>query len=275
MKHSEILAHYAISAKKSLGQNFLVQDGILEKIANIVDIAGKAVVEVGPGYGALTEKLLALHPRTLTLVEYDPTMVRILRDRIATGQIVIPEDTEFTILEQDVLAYDLEQPAIIIANIPYYITSPILFRFFYETMARPTEMVILMQREVGDKIRLASGNKQSYFSLYCAHACTSVAEIMRVAPGNFIPAPKIESSVLHFMTREKENAESDRAFLKILSVGFLHPRKFLASNFLSGLQIEKAWIVQCFESLGISLQARPAELDLATWRALANAFSRK
>ncbi len=268
MKHTEILAHYAINAKKSLGQNFLIQDGILEKIAGVASIAGKNVIEVGPGYGALTEKLLEQNPKKLTLIEYDPNMVRILRDRLARGDIRVPEGTELEILEQDVLTYDLIQEAVVIANIPYYITSPILFRFFYQTTVRPSEMVILMQREVGDKIRLASGFKPSYFSLYCSHACESVSEIMRVAPGNFIPAPKVESSVLHFVTRPKGSLEFDTKFLKVLSVGFLHPRKFLSSNLVSGLGASKELVTSLFEKLQISLQARPAELDLETWRAL-------
>ncbi len=89
--HFGILERYGIRAKKSLGQNFLVQDGILEKIAKAVDIRGKKVLEIGPGYGALTEKLLSGNPSELTLVELDPVMVQILKDRKKRSEIVPPE----------------------------------------------------------------------------------------------------------------------------------------------------------------------------------------
>ncbi|MFZ4461063.1 MAG: 16S rRNA (adenine(1518)-N(6)/adenine(1519)-N(6))-dimethyltransferase RsmA [Patescibacteria group bacterium] len=273
MKHSEILAHYNITAKKSLGQNFLVQDGILDKIAEVSEITGKNVIEVGPGYGALTQKLLDGHPKKLTLIEFDSNMVRILHDRIKQGTLVVPAGTELEIREQDVLTYDLTEEAVMIANIPYYITSPILFRFLYETTVRPSEMVILMQREVGDKIRCVNGFKSSYFSLYCTNACSVISEIMRVAPGNFIPAPKVESSVLHFVTSEKAESKSDKRFLKVLSVGFLHPRKFLASNLVSGnIGVTKEQVTACFESLGLSLQVRPGELTMSNWKDLAKAI---
>ena len=105
MNHQEILRHYGIRAQKSLGQNFLVNDGILETIAESMDITGKDILEIGPGYGALTEKILARKPKSLTLVELDKNMVSILRSRIAEGSIVIPEETTFTIIEGDILKY--------------------------------------------------------------------------------------------------------------------------------------------------------------------------
>jgi 16S rRNA (adenine1518-N6/adenine1519-N6)-dimethyltransferase len=85
--HAEILKRYAIEPKKSLGQNFLVNDMILEDIAGFIDIAGQHVIEVGPGYGALTEKLIAANPASLTLVEYDPRMIAILQDRKSRSEL--------------------------------------------------------------------------------------------------------------------------------------------------------------------------------------------
>jgi 16S rRNA (adenine1518-N6/adenine1519-N6)-dimethyltransferase len=153
MNHKEILKHYGIRAQKSLGQNFLVNDEILETIADSIQISGEDILEIGPGYGALTEKILARKPRSLTLVELDSQMVNILRSRIHEGDIFIPTETTFQIIEGDVLKHipQLSNYSII-ANIPYYITSPILFRFLHELENKPKEMVILMQKEVGDKI---------------------------------------------------------------------------------------------------------------------------
>jgi len=153
MNHLEILERYGIRAKKSLGQNFLVNDEILENIADILHIRDKNIIEIGPGYGALTEKLLVKNPKSLCLIELDPTMVRILRSRIAEKNLIISPVINFSISEGDILKYIPEQSEYsVVANIPYYITSPILFRFFYDVEHKPTDMLILMQKEVGDKI---------------------------------------------------------------------------------------------------------------------------
>ena len=153
MNHLEILRHYGIRAQKSLGQNFLVNNEILEAIADSLEITGKNILEIGPGYGALTEKILARKPKSLTLIELDKKMVSILKSRIEEGELIIPEETTFEIIEGDVLKYAPELSSYaVVANIPYYITSPILFRFLHELEKKPEEMVILMQKEVGDKI---------------------------------------------------------------------------------------------------------------------------
>ncbi len=105
MNHLEILRHYGIRAQKSLGQNFLVNDEILETIADSIDITGKDILEIGPGYGALTEKILARKPKSLTLVELDKKMIAILYSRIAEKDLIIPSETSFQIIEGDVLKY--------------------------------------------------------------------------------------------------------------------------------------------------------------------------
>ncbi len=189
----------SIRAKKSLGQNFLVDDGALSKIASACEVGGKNVVEVGPGYGALTERLLPLAPESLTLVELDADMVAILKDRLLRGDLAVPEGTEFEIRSADVLAFEPKSaPYRVIANIPYYITSPILERFLYTLPTRPEEMVILMQKEVADRI-VAKDGKESGLSLFCKNACVSIEEVAKVRAECFRPAPKVDSAVLRFV----------------------------------------------------------------------------
>lgn len=165
--HAELLKRYAIEPKKSLGQNFLVNDVILENISEFIDIENRHVIEVGPGYGALTERLIAANPASLTLVEYDPRMVSILQDRQSKHEFDFAGI--LNIIEQDVLQFDPKESSLLIANIPYYITSPILFRFLYEVTFVPTEMLILMQKEVADKITKQKGYQNSYLSLALEH----------------------------------------------------------------------------------------------------------
>jgi 16S rRNA (adenine1518-N6/adenine1519-N6)-dimethyltransferase len=134
-----------IRAKKSLGQNFLIDEEALADIASSVVVDNKHIIEVGPGYGALTDYLIASNPVSLTLVELDTDMIRILEEKY---------HSPIMILHEDVLQFTprVEQYSVI-ANIPYYITSPILFHFLYASeFTSPEEMVIMMQEEVGEKI---------------------------------------------------------------------------------------------------------------------------
>ena len=150
--HQEILKRYQIEPKKALGQNFLVNSEVLESIAAYLDISGKHVIEVGPGYGALTEHLISYNPASLTLVEYDPKMISILEDRRKRSELKF--DGEFELFHKDVLEFSPTHKSIVIANIPYYITSPILTRFLFDVEHAPSDMIILMQKEVADKITL-------------------------------------------------------------------------------------------------------------------------
>ena len=155
----EILKKYWIRAKKALGQNFLVNEEIVEDISAIVEVEWKNIVEVWPGYWALTEKLLQQSPKSLHLVVLDIDMIDIINNRQDAWEL----DTtwvEFQINNIDILKY--ESPFVhynVIANIPYYITSPILRHFLYNIDKKPEKMVILMQKAVGDRIVGAKKNK--------------------------------------------------------------------------------------------------------------------
>ncbi|MDQ1344164.1 MAG: rRNA (adenine1518-N6/adenine1519-N6)-dimethyltransferase [Patescibacteria group bacterium] len=213
---ANIVAEYGIRAKKAFGQNFLVDDAALSSIANAVDVTGKDVIEIGPGYGALTERLLAMNPRSLTLVELDSDMVAILEDRVLKGDLRIPEGTAFEILKRDVLKYGPKFSEYrVIANIPYYITSPILDRFLYELPVRPEAMVILMQKEVAERI-VAKDGKESGLSLFCKNACVSIEHVAKVPAGCFRPAPKVDSAVLRFMVDSASTDPKDGSLANVL-----------------------------------------------------------
>ena len=151
--------------------------------------------------------------------------------------------TRLTLHKGDILEYTPTTRSKIIANIPYYITSPILFRFLYDVEYSPTEMIVLMQQEVGNKIRCARGEKASYLSTALGRACTSITEIMKVGAANFIPPPRVESSVLHFVSTRGTDRMGDAEFLRVLGAGYLHPRKLLASNLAEGLNTDKSKIL--------------------------------
>lgn len=268
MKHSEILKKYDIRAKKGLWQNFLINDSILEKIASYCDIKGRDIIEVWPWYWALTEHLLAWEPKSLTLIELDKDMIKILESRMASWDLDISK-TDFKLNNIDVLKFSpAKKDYIVIANIPYYITSPILTHFFYDVENRPTDMMILMQKDVGQKIRKVAWNKNSVLSLSCDIACSKIDEILKVWPGNFVPAPKVESSVLHFALRREIDKELSSKLLKFIKWGFSEKRKKLLNNLERTSWIGREELMERFMTIWLHENVRAEELSLETWRKL-------
>lgn len=225
----ELLQKYQIRAKKSLGQNFLVDENILEKIATCTEVLWKNIVEVWSWYGALTQKLLEQYPNALHLVELDREMVEILEERIAEQDLKI-QNLDFQIFQQDVLQYTPAfQEYYVIANIPYYITSPILRHFLYDIKNIPEKMLILMQKDVADKILWGKKKKSGVLSLFIEKKCR-VSEKIFVPKESFIPAPKVESSVLLFETHQRYNHIDDAKFFELIKAGFSEPRKKCIKN---------------------------------------------
>lgn len=262
----KIIQKYKIFAKKSLGQNFLVDEHILEKISEVVDIKWKNIIEVGPGYGALTEKLLEKSPNSLHLVELDADMIDILEQRIQKGEFHIWK-IDFTIHHQDVLNFvpSFERYCVI-ANIPYYITSPILRHFLYTLENAPENMLILMQRDVGDRILQKHKNKSSVLSLIVQKKC-KVSEKLLVPKESFIPSPKVESSVLLFETYSDFDSVDDDVFLKLIKAGFSNVRKKLIKNLVAWWYNSQK-ILDFYEKHNLSENVRAEDLDIVKWTRL-------
>ncbi|MDD2907685.1 MAG: 16S rRNA (adenine(1518)-N(6)/adenine(1519)-N(6))-dimethyltransferase RsmA [Candidatus Gracilibacteria bacterium] len=259
----EILRKYNIKAKKSLGQNFLVNENIVTSISEVIEISGKNIIEVGPGYGALTEKLINKKPKTLNLVELDKDMIEILNKRKDSGDFDL-NGIDFNINNCDVLKYNPTfSDYSVIANIPYYITSPILRHFLYDVENKPEFMVILMQKDVGDKILGKGKEKTSVLSLFVSKKCI-VSEVLFVGKENFIPAPKVESSVLLFETHNLYNHINDNDFMVFIKKAFSEPRKKLSKN-LEKAGYDKDLIIQVFSKYSIGDNTRGEDLNISIW----------
>lgn len=256
----KIIQQYNISAKKSLGQNFLIDEKKVSSIWDILDISGKNIVEVWPWYWALTEKLLVKKPQSLHLVELDSDMISILEERISIWELTI-WDCDFKIFHEDVLDF---KPSFreysLIANIPYYITSPILQHFLYECENTPKAMVILMQKDVGDKILWGKKDKSSVLSLMVAKKC-NVEEKLFVGKESFSPQPKVESSVLSFELHDKFENIDDEAFLKFIKMWFAQPRKKLVKNLENGwFQKEKIEDFLCLQWFDLNFRGEDGNI---------------
>ncbi len=269
----DLLKKYNIKAKKSLWQNFLVNEKIVEDITNTLNIKKKNIIEVWPGYGALTEKLLEKNPKSLTLIELDNDMIDILNDRIQNNDLKV-WSTDFEIRNIDVLKYNPEfKEYFVIANIPYYITSPILKHFLYDVENLPEKMLILMQKDVGDKIlkwqleeekiTKKNKNKTSVLSLFVAKKAF-VREVLFVGKNNFIPAPKVESSVLLFEKHNLYDDLDDKEFLDFIKKWFSEPRKKLVKNLIKNW-LNKENLLKIFKELNLGENIRAEDLNLEIW----------
>ena len=259
----EIIKKYKILAKKSLGQNFLIDEDILESIAGIIDISWKHIIEVGPGYWALTEFLLHAKPSSLYLVELDRDMISILEDRVVTHELNT-QDVDFHIHNIDVLKFTPEMNSYsVIANIPYYITSPILRHFIYGVENSPENMIILMQKDVGDKIIGGKKDKTSVIRLLVEKRY-KVSEKLFVPPESFSPSPKIDSSVLLFKKHNNFQDIDDDKFLEIIKIWFSSNRKKLIKNLVAGWY-EKEKIIWFFQENDILEMVRWEDLSIDIW----------
>ncbi len=266
-----------VKAKKSLGQNFLTDIQTLETIANHLEVSWNHILEVWPWYGALTEYLLNQKPKSLYLVELDTDMITILKSRVAKNELQT-NGIDFEIIHQDILKFeprfwhnqDSEIHYFVIANIPYYITSPILRHFLYDIKKKPQKMLIMMQKEVGERIlegKVESERwvnkmkkiKSSVLSLMIAKKCFT-EKVCIVPKTAFSPAPKVDSIVLAFEIHEKFNDISDEKFLEFIKICFSEPRKKLQNNLIKW-NYSKESIVWRFSKLWFSELVRAEELS--------------
>ncbi|MDD5769501.1 MAG: 16S rRNA (adenine(1518)-N(6)/adenine(1519)-N(6))-dimethyltransferase RsmA [Candidatus Gracilibacteria bacterium] len=253
----KIIEKYNIKAKKSLGQNFLLDEYILNSICEITNITGENIIEIGPGFGALTGKILERKPQNLTLIELDNFMIEIINDRIKNDDLDVGQ-TNLEIINKDVLKFEtILKNYKLIANIPYYITSPILYKFLYEVQNKPNEMIILMQKEVGERI---ISKKSSVLSLFIQKKCLASEKVF-VPKNCFFPQPKIDSTVLFLQIFDKYDFLDDNLFLTFIKSSFSNPRKKMINN-LSNAGYNKEKMFKKLLELGFNENTRAEELNI-------------
>lgn len=248
-----------IRAKKSLGQNFLTDTDMLHKISHACPVEDMHIVEVGPGYGALTDFLVEQNPKSLTLVELDNDLIPLLQKKYT--------DPRITIEHKNVLDFHATSiPYSVIANIPYYITSPILFHFLSNTPTPPDNMVIMMQKEVGEKILAGKRKKpkENILSLSLGYACDSIDAITLVPKTAFYPIPKVDSIVLRFVLKKDRDLTYEKKLLTLWEASFTHPRKTLLANIRASTYSEET-CKEILLSLGYSPSVRAEEIAHTDW----------
>jgi len=249
-------------AKKSLGQNFLTSKAIVEYIIKAAELSVQdTVLEVGPGQGFLTEELLKKTGKVIA-VEKDDRLIEYLQKKFAKEVT----EKKLTIIHGDILDINLKDYGIeagnykIIANIPYYITGQIL-RLFLESNTQPEKMVLMVQKEVAERI-VTKDNKESILSI-SIKAYGVPHYIKKVSAEYFSPQPKVDSAILLIDNIQKnlfKNKEKEKKFFEIVKIGFAHKRKVLLNNLNEYKNAQEV-----FEQYGISLKIRAEELSVQQW----------
>lgn len=252
-------------AKKSLGQNFLNSKKIVEDIITASNISKEStVLEVGPGKGVLTEALLENAGKVIA-VEKDSDLIDLLNEKFEKEI----SDGRFKLINDDILECDLSKIVskdyTLIANIPYYITGA-LFRKFLSSNSQPKNMVVMIQKEVAQRI-VSRNEKESLLSI-SVKVYGEPKYIQKVPARYFSPKPKVDSAILSINNISKNFFDniSEEIFFETLKAGFAHKRKLLIRNLES--LYSKEVIKKMFDSCNVSFKARPENLSSCDWKCL-------
>ncbi|WP_156289981.1 16S rRNA (adenine(1518)-N(6)/adenine(1519)-N(6))-dimethyltransferase RsmA [Oceanobacillus salinisoli] len=273
-----ILNKYQFSFKKSLGQNFLVDVNILQNIIRHAGINKQTgALEIGPGIGALTEQL-AIHADKVVAFEIDQRLLPILED-------TLHDYSNVNLIHQDILKADIvevinenfqnDQDVHVVANLPYYITTPILMKLVRDKLP-VSSITVMIQKEVAERMA-AKPNTKSYGSLTIALQYYTEAEVVMTVPKSvFMPQPNVDSAILKLVLRETPpvHVDDEGFFFDLVKASFAQRRKTLQNNLKSYFEdkYDKDMINDILEQSGIDGKRRGESLDIGEFAHLANTF---
>lgn len=270
-----LLAKHGFSFSKSLGQNFLIDEHVLNQIADASHLTSDScVLEIGPGAGTLTRRL-AESGAKCTAVEIDKALLPVLSETMA-------DFPDFSLINMDILKVDLKalaekefsgKPFHVIANLPYYITTPIVMKLLEEKLP-VISMTLMVQKEVADRMCASCGGKE-YGALSVAVQYYSSASVICTAePHCFIPQPKVASSVVHLEIGKNPTVDvkNEKMFFALVKSAFGQRRKTLVNALSKSpyLSIDKTSVLSALEDMGLAADIRGEKLSIARFAELAN-----
>lgn len=270
LKTKNIMSKYNIRANKKYGQNFLIDDSILEKIVSESDISKKdLVIEIGPGLGNLTEYLLNAS-KYVILVEIDTKMIEVLTDRFKdySNYMLINEDILKVNIDELVKKVEKENNMSfdnikVVANLPYYITTPIIFKLL-EDENSISSITVMVQKEVAQRM-VASPKSKDFGILTLMVKYFSDADIKITVPNSsFIPEPGVTSAVIRLDKQSKYNVKNEKLLFELIHKSFAQRRKKMTNSLVATKfnNMEKTEIEELFKKCDIDLNTRAEELDI-------------
>lgn len=277
-KTKEVVDKHGFKFSKSLGQNFLIDDNVIDKILDGARLSeGDKIIEVGPGIGTLTREMGKVADKVVA-IEIDKTLIPILKD-------TLDEFENIEVVNQDILKVDVQGlvneklsggPVKLVANLPYYITTPIVMKFLEEDIP-VTDIVVMVQKEVADRMNAGPGTKD-YGALSIAVQYYCDTEIVAKAPRHmFIPQPNVDSTVigLHVREEKKYKVDSEEIFFKTVKAAFGQRRKTLINALGTLGFLDKDEIREVLQEANIDEKRRGETLSIEEFANLANCVNKK
>ena len=273
----DLCARYDFALSKGFGQNFIINPGICPRIAEAASIGpGWGALEVGPGIGVLTEQLCKRADKVVS-IEVDKRLPPLLEETMA-------DYDNFKLVLNDVLKVDLkallaeefgDKPVAVCANLPYYITSPILMRLLEEKLPI-RNITVMVQKEAAQRLCAAPGTRDAGAISYAVAYYAEPKLLFSVQPGSFYPAPKVTSAVIRLDVREKPAVQvpngDEAAFFALIRAAFSQRRKTSANAIANGLHLPKAQVIAALQAANLDERARPEQLTLEDYCALQTAM---
>lgn len=270
-----ILSRHGFTFSKSLGQNFLINPSVCPKMALESGAGqGTGAIEIGPGIGVLTCELARLADKVVA-VELDNRLLPVLDETLS-------EFDNVKVINADALKIDFNKlisdefgnkPVCICANLPYYITSPVIMRLL-ESKLPVTSITVMVQKEAAQRICAKVGTRQSSSITVAVDYYAEPEMLFGVSAGSFMPAPKVDSAVIRLNIRKKPpvSVEDESLFFKTVQAAFGQRRKTLSNSLSSGLKIEKPQIIDILNRADVPANSRAEQLTLEQFAAVSNAL---
>lgn len=273
-----IMKKYHIKANKNLGQNFLIDEQVIEKIVNASDIKKEdCIIEIGPGLGTLTKELLEKAGKVIS-VELDKKMITILKDRFALYN-------NFELINNDILQVDLKniittekekglKNVKVVANLPYYITTPIIMKLLEEKLDLES-ITVMVQKEVADRLIAIPSNKETGAITYSVYYYAQGEEIFEVPKTSFIPEPEVTSKVIKLNIRKEPavKVKSPEVMFRIIKCAFMQRRKTLLNALVNTkVFLNKEEGIKILKKIGLREDVRAEKLKIEDFAKIADSI---
>ena len=271
-----IMNQYQITANKGYGQNFLIDENIVNAIVEKAEVCKEdLIIEIGPGLGTLTSLLLEKAGKVIC-IELDPKMITVLRNRFSLynnfeliHNDVLKENLK-NIIESNLKQLNLKQ-AKVVANLPYYITTAIIMKLL-EDKLNLESITVMVQKEVAERLSEEPGGKETGAITYSIHYYTSPEIILNVPNNSFIPAPKVDSAVIKLKVLKEPtiSVKSESTFFRVVKAAFLQKRKTLLNSLSNAKIADKSFLENMLTEMNIDLKIRGEKLSIEQFGKIAD-----